>query len=104
MLISRLKVGLNEQLDYDGRDRICTEQSNTEITVQKNAASLFFSKVECEIRDENLRQQLERLWKTDFENTEVDSKVCTSVEDKRALEFMEGTQQKVNGHFQVALP
>ena len=39
-----------------------------------------------------------------FENKEVDTKVCASVEDKKALEFMEGTLQKVNGHFQVALP
>ena len=58
----------------------------------------------CKICDEELRQQLERLWKTDFENTEVETKICTSVEDKRALEIMEGSLQQVDGHFQVALP
>ena len=65
---------------------------------------MLFSEVECEIRDEELRQQLETLWKTDFENMEVETKVCASVEDQRALEIMEGSLREVNGHFQVALP
>ena len=64
---------------------------------------MLFSEVECEIRDEELRQQLERLWKTDFENMEVETKVCASVEDQRTLEIMEGSLREVNGHFQVAL-
>lgn len=65
---------------------------------------LLYSKVECKICDEELSQQLERLWKTGFVNTEVETKVCASVEDKRAIEIMEGTLQQVNGDFQVALP
>ena len=74
-----------------------------ELAGQKDANLLWFSEVECEIRDEELHQLLERLWKTDFEDTEVETKVCASVEDKRALEIMEGSLQQVNGHFQVAL-
>lgn len=38
---------LNEQLHDDARDRVYTEESNAEVTVQKEADSLFFSKVEC---------------------------------------------------------
>ena len=95
---------LKKRSDEDDSDRVPNEQFTDELTGQKDANSLLFSKVECEIRDEELRQQLERLWKTDFENTEVETKVCASVEDKRALEIMEGSLQQVNGHFQVALP
>ena len=64
---------------------------------------LLFSKVECEIRIEELNQQLERLWKTDFENSQVVTRVCASLEDKRALEVMERTLKVVDGHYQVAL-
>jgi len=42
---------------------------------------------------------LERLWKTDFESPEVDTQVCASLEDRRALEIMEGTVNIVNGPF-----
>ena len=95
---------LNEQPDNDDSGQVLNEQFTDELAGQKDANLLLFSKVECEIRDEELRQQLERLWKTDFEDTEVETKVCASVEDKRALEIMEGSLQQVNGHFQVALP
>ena len=64
----------------------------------------MLSKVECEIRNEELYQQLERLWKTDFENSEVETRVCASLEDKRALEVMERTLKMVDGHYQVVLP
>ena len=43
-------------------------------------------------------------WRTDFENCEVETRVCASLEDKRALEIMERTLNMVDGHFQVALP
>ena len=95
---------LKKKSDEDDSDRVPNEQFTDELTGQMNANSLLFSKVEFEIRDEELRQQLGRLWKTDFENTEVETKVCASVEDKGALEIMEGSLQQVNGHFQVALP
>ena len=51
-----------------------------------------------------MNQQLERLWKTDFENAEVEIRVSASVEDKRVLEVMERTLKMVDGHYQVALP
>ena len=35
---------------------------------------------------------VERLWKTYFENTEVETKVCAPVEDKRAFKIMEGSR------------
>ena len=54
---------------------------NNELSGQKDANWLLFSKVECEIHNEELNQQLERLWKTDFENSEVETRVCTSLED-----------------------
>ena len=95
---------LNEQPDDDDSSQVLNEQFTDELASQKDANLLLFSKVECEIRDEELHQQLERLWKTDFENTEVETKVCASVEDKRAQEIMEGSLQRVDGHLQVALP
>ena len=60
--------------------------------------------IERQARDEELSQQLDRMWKTDFENSEVETRVCTSLEDKRALEVMERTLKTVDGHYQVALP
>ena len=65
---------------------------------------LLFSKVECEIHNEELNQQLERLWQTDFENSEVGTRVCASIEDMRAIEVMDRTLKMVAGHYQVALP
>ncbi|XP_022803018.1 uncharacterized protein LOC111340435 [Stylophora pistillata] len=95
---------LSRQPDNDDSGQVLNEQFADELAGQKDTNLSLFSKVESEIRDEELHQQLERLWKTDFENTEVETKVCASVEDKRALEIMEGSLQQVNGHFQVALP
>ena len=95
---------LNKQPDNVDSGQFLNEQFTDELAGQKDANWLLFSEVECEIRDEELRQQLERLWKTDFENMEVETKVCASVEDQRALETMEGSLREVNGHFQVALP
>ena len=51
-----------------------------------------------------LKRQLERLWKTDFGDSVVSTKPCQSVEDKKAVELMERSLKKVNGHFQVSLP
>ena len=54
---------------------------------------LLDSKTECQIRNDEWHQQLERLWKTDFENTEVETKVCALVKDKRAFKIVEGILQ-----------
>ena len=79
------------------------EESTDNLTYQKDLSILLDRKTQCEIRNGELYQQLERLLKTDFENTEVETKVCAPVEDKRALMMMEGILQQVNGHFQVTL-
>ena len=54
--------------------------------------------------NQDLNHQLERLWKTDFEDCVVDTNVCPSIEDKRALTVMEESLTQVNNHYQVALP
>ena len=69
-----------------------------------NKMQLQTDETERQARDEELNQQLERLWKTDFESSEVETRVCASLEDKRALEIMERMLKMVEGHFQVALP
>ena len=102
---SPIKVGmLNEQLDNDDSGQVFNEQFTDELAGQKDANWLLLSKIECEIRNEELNQQLERLWKTDFENSEGETRVCASLEDKRALEVMERTLKMVDGHYQIALP
>ena len=60
--------------------------------------------VEYEIDNETLQKQLERLWKTDFGDSVVGTKVSPSVEDKMAMNKMEESLQRVGSHFQVALP
>ena len=60
--------------------------------------------VEDNIDNATLHQQLERLWKTDFGDSTVGTKVSPSVEDKKALSKMEKPLQRVGEHFQVALP
>ena len=57
-----------------------------------------------ETQGDTIEQQLERLWKTDFGGSVVETKSCPSVEDKKALEIMEGSLKTVDGHYQVALP
>ena len=54
--------------------------------------------------DNLLTQQLERLWNTDFNERVANNKSSLSVEDKRALEMMEQSLKRKDGHFQVALP
>ena len=70
----------------------------------ENKNQLQTDETERQARDEELNQQLERLWKTDFESSEVETRVCASLEDKKALEIMERTLKMVDGHFQVSLP
>ena len=51
-----------------------------------------------------LCSQLEKFWKTDFDDSISDSRVTMSIEDKRALELMDKSVRKVDGHYQLALP
>ena len=50
---------------------------------------LQIDEIDHQAQDDEQSQQLERLWRTDFENSEVETRVCASLEDKRALEIME---------------
>ena len=54
--------------------------------------------------NEILHHQLERLWKTDFEDAVVGIDTLPSVEDNKALNKMEQSLQRMGDHFQVALP
>ena len=60
--------------------------------------------VEYNIDDETLQKQLERLWKTDFGDSVVGTKVSPLMEDKMAVNKMEESLRRVGSHFQVALP
>jgi len=70
----------------------------------ENKNQLQTNETERQARNEELNQQLESLWKTDFESSEVETRVYASLEDERALEIMERTLKMVDGHFQAALP
>ena len=95
-------LGNGDTVEVNVVDQGCGLELESDSSENKN--QLQTDKTERQARDEELNQQLERLWKTDFESSEVDTPVCASLEDKRALEIMEGTLQMVDGHFQVALP
>ena len=53
--------------------------------------------------DALLREQMERLWESDF-NDHPQGKKSMSVEDKRALKLFEESAVTVDGHLQVSLP
>ena len=54
--------------------------------------------------DAVLHQQMERMFRNDFNEPLVASKTAMSVEDRRALAQMEGSVKIVNGHYQLGLP
>ena len=54
--------------------------------------------------EDQLQQQLEMFWKTDFGASLVDDKKSMSIEDSQALKIMETTAVKVEEHYQIALP
>ena len=63
-----------------------------------------FLRLETQDDDESLSQQVEKFWKTDFVDLISSSKVSMSVKDQRALRIMEGSSEKVSGHYQITLP
>ena len=75
----------NDRSDDDAIDQGPLKESADNLTWSERLQNILVSKTECQIRNEEWHQQLERLWKTDFENTEVETKVCAPVEDKRAF-------------------
>jgi len=69
-------------------------------TKDGNEASVHFLR-----RDDTLlHQQVERMFKGDFNEPMIDSKTTMSLEDRRALHQMEESIKLVDGHYQLALP
>lgn len=54
--------------------------------------------------DEMLHRQMESMFRNDFNEPMITSKVAMSVEDRRALSQMEESAKFVNGHYQLAMP
>ena len=54
--------------------------------------------------DETLHQQMESLFRSDFNEPMISSKVAMSVEDQRVLSQMENSVKLVSGHYQLGLP
>ena len=102
-----LKTGVAfPENEENAGERIVTDRSCMELKsdTKRMEQPLLQDEIALRAQNEELNQQLERLWKTDFENSEVETRVSASVEDKRALEVMERTLKMVDGHYQVALP
>lgn len=54
--------------------------------------------------DDDLKMQVERFWTRDFGDSLFSHKEALSVDDKRALEIMQESTVKSEGHYQIALP
>ena len=92
--------------DENAGERIVTDGScmEPESDTKRMEQPLLQDEIALHAENEELNQQLERLWKTDFENFEVETRVSASVEYKKALEVMERTLKIVDDHYQVPLP
>jgi len=55
-------------------------------------------------RENELNEQVEKFWKTDFGDPIFSTKESMSTEDKKALSIMEETIVLVKDHYQIALP
>ena len=53
--------------------------------------------------EDQLQQQLDMFWKTDYGNSLVNDKKSMSIEDSQALKIIETTAIKVEGHQIVVL-
>ena len=61
-------------------------------------------KIEPQPSNSELHRQLERLWTTDFRNSNTPTKPAALVEDEKARQIMEESMKLEEGHFQLALP
>ena len=91
------KRNYNDVYNIPSEEHLVTEQTD-------DLESTLSKEVEQERMNEDLKHQLERLWKTDFEGSLVETKVCPSLEDKKVPQIMEETLKVVDGHFLVTLP
>jgi hypothetical protein len=54
--------------------------------------------------DNTLQEQVERMFRMDFSETDFHFGKGMSLEDQKALNNMESSAKKVNGHYEIALP
>jgi hypothetical protein len=54
--------------------------------------------------DNTLQELIERMFRTDFSETDFHLGKGMSLEDQKALNIMESSAKKVNGHYEIALP
>ena len=86
------------KMDHQGDDGCDGNEMKLNPIVNESALCSVASGV-----DNDLNHKLERLWRTDFQDCIVDTKVCPSTEDRKALDMMEESLKR-DGHYQVALP
>ena len=87
------------KMDRHGDDGCDRNEMKLNTIVNESASCSVASDV-----DNDLNHKLERLWRTDFQDCIVDTKVCPSIEDRKALKMMGDSLKRVDGHYQVALP
>ena len=75
--------------------------AESECASKETESPFLRDELDCQAQDEELNRQLERLWKTDFENREVETKVCASLGNKRALVVMERSYTKQESSFRA---
>ena len=83
---------------------VCTPLGWTLMGPLNSYANNCFSVNFVRYDDQVLHQQMERMFKNDFNEPMVASRTAMSVEDRRALAQMEGSVKIVNGHYQMGLP
>lgn len=67
---------------------------------ERNSFSVNFVRYD----DETLHREMESMFRNDFNESMITSKVAMSVEDQRALSRMESSAKLVNNHYQLGLP
>ena len=71
---------------------LASKRSNDPIMGQEmrslQSSCSWETEIECQRKNDDLNQQLESLWKTDFDGSLLDSKSCDSMEDRKALKIM----------------
>ena len=102
LLVSSTSGTVNPSNDVQSRSGIARIRENV-VEFSRPIEERAGLAKETEFEDYTLKQKIEGLWKTDFGDTLVNTRPSHSVEDKRALEIMENSFVKVNGHYQVAL-
>ena len=53
--------------------------------------------------EDNLQNQLERMWRTDFNDRDITLNKTMSIEDNKALKIMQNSVKSIDGHYQLDL-